>query len=171
MVGDDTNRDIVALITSVYLLRQLTHMVAQCFDCIHIKNRIHILDNGCQTFQSHTGINILLFQFRIVTVPVIIKLCEHIIPYFHITVAVTAYCTARFPASIFFSAVIINFRTWAARTAAVLPEVVFFAKFEDTFCRNSHFFVPDFKRLIIFFIDRWVQPVRIQTHHFRKKFP
>ena len=98
------------------------------------------------------------------TFPVIFELGKYVIPYFHITVAVTSYGTARFTTAVFFSTVIVNLRTRTARTCAVLPEVVFFSETEDSVSRNTNFFIPDIEGFIILFVYRRIQTVLIQTH-------
>ena len=105
------------------------------------------------------------------TFPVIFELGKYVIPYFHITVAVTSYGTARFTTAVFFSTVIVNLRTRTARACAVLPEVVFFSETEDSVSRNTNFFIPDIEGFIILFVYRRIQTVLIQTYHFGQKFP
>ena len=85
-----------------------TYQVTKGTDGSYIENGIYVLDNNCQTLKTHTGINILLFQSCIIAISVILKLGKYVVPYFHVTVAVTAYCTARFPAAVFLSTVIVD---------------------------------------------------------------
>ena len=80
---------------------------------------------------------------------VILELGEYVVPYLDVTVALTAYGTARFAAAILLAAVIVDLGTRTARTCAMLPEVVLFAEAEDLLCRNTNFFVPDVEGLII----------------------
>ena len=119
------------------------YLVQQCTDGIYIENGIHILNNNSQTLQTHTCIDILLDQFRIIAVSVIIELSKYVVPDFHITVAVAAYGTSGLAAAILLSAVIVDLRAGAAGACAMLPEVVFFAKAEDPLCRDADFLVPD----------------------------
>ena len=105
------------------------------------------------------------------TLSVILKLGKYVVPYFHVTVAVTAYCTSRLAAAIFFSTVIVNLGTWTAWTCAVLPEVILFAKFENTLCRNSDLFIPDIESLIILQINRRIKTAGIQTYHLSQELP
>ena len=171
MVCNQTNRYIRIMICTVSLSCDFADFISQSTDGIHIKNRIHILYNNGQTFQTHTGIDILLFQSLIMTFSVIFKLGKYVVPNFDITVAVTAYGTVRFAAAILFSSVIVNLGTWTAGTCTVLPEVVFFTKTEDTLSRNTYFFIPDIKCFIIFHIYRWIKTVRIKTYHLCQKLP
>ena len=171
MVSDQTDRYIVVMMNSIGFSGNFTDFISQGTQRIHIKDGIYILNNNGQTFQSHTGINIFLFQSLIMTFPVIFELGKYVIPYFHITVAVTSYGTARFTTAVFFSTVIVNLRTRTARACAVLPEVVFFSETEDSVSRNTNFFIPDIEGFIILFVYRRIQTVLIQTYHFGQKFP
>ena len=83
-------------------------MVTQSLHCIDIEHGIYILYDTCQTLQSHTCINILLDQIGIISMSVIIKLAEYVVPNFHITVTFASDCTSRFSTSILFSTVVIN---------------------------------------------------------------
>ena len=95
------------------------------------------------------GIDILLFQFSIMALPIIVELGKYDVPDFHIPVAVAAHCAARLSAAVFGAAVIINFGTGTAGTGTVLPEVILFAKFENTLGGNSDLLIPDTERFLI----------------------
>ena len=94
---------------------------------------------------------------------VIIKLGKYVIPDFHITVAVTAYRTSRFAAAIFLTAVVINFRTWSARACTMLPEVILFAKTENSFRRDTDFFIPDVESFIVIQVNGRIEAVFFKT--------
>ncbi len=114
---------------------------------------------NCQTFQTHSCINVLLFQCCIISVTIVLKLGKYIVPYFHVTVTVATNGTARFTTTVFLPTVIIDFRTWATGTCAVFPEIVFFAKFENSLSRDSDLFVPDVECFIIFQVYRRIKTV------------
>ena len=171
MVGDHAERHICIVDLSIFLACKSADMIAERFDRIHIKDRIHILYNRSQTLQSHSCINVLLFQFTVMSVAVIVKLGEYVVPDLHITVALASHGTVRTSASVFLASVIINLRTRSARSGTMLPEVVLFSKTEDPLCRDSHLLIPDLERFLIFFIDRRIQSVCIQTYNFGQKFP
>ena len=116
MVSDHTDRHISIVVFSIFFSGKFAYMIAERFKRIHIKNRIHILNNRCQTLQPHSRINVFLLELAVISVSVIVKLGEHIIPDFHIPVAVTSHSTVRFAASVFFSPVVIYLRTRTART-------------------------------------------------------
>ena len=61
MVSDDTDGNVPCVLFVILLACQLTDTVAQRTDGIYVKNGIHVLNNHCQTFQTHTGINVFLF--------------------------------------------------------------------------------------------------------------
>ena len=156
MVGNNTDRDICLLVFHVFHASHLTYFITQRFDRINVKDGIYILNNNSQTFKTHTCIDILLNQFCIVIMAVIFKLGKYVVPYFHVTVTVTTYCTARLTASVLFASVIIDFGTWTTRTCSMLPEVIFFPKTEDSLRCNSNLFIPDIKCFVIILVDRWI---------------
>ena len=149
MVCDQTDGYVILIVLLIFLACDLAYQVTKCTDGIYIKDRVNILNNNCQTLKTHTCIDVLLFQGCIVSVSIVLKLSEYVIPYFHVTVAVAAYSTARFSAAIFLSTVIVDLRTWTARTCAMLPEVIFLTETEDSVCRDSDFFIPDVECFII----------------------
>ena len=102
---------------------------------------------------------------------IVIELGEYVIPDFHVAVAVTANGTSRFSTAVFFTAVVVNFRTWSARACAVFPEVVFFSKTENPVFGDADLFIPDFKSLIILFVDGRIETVFFQTDNLCQKFP
>ena len=119
----------------------------------------------------YTSINIFLFQFCIVVMSVIIKLCKYVVPDFHIAVTFAAYCTVRTSTAVLFSTVIVYLRTRATRTGTVFPEIIFFSKTEDSLRCNSNLFVPDLPCLVILFVYRWIETLRIKTNNFCQEFP
>ena len=171
VVRDHTDGNIIIVFFPVLFVRETAHMVAQRLDRIHIEDRIHILDHGGKTLQSHSCIDVLLFQFTVIAVSVIVKLREDVVPDLHITVTVTAYCTVRLAASVFFASVIIYFRAGTAWTGTVLPEVVFFSELKDPLSRDPHFLVPDLKCLVIIHIHRRIETLRIKPDHIGQELP
>ena len=171
VVCDQTNGNIVLLIDMIRMFCDLGNLFAECTYGIYIKNRIYILNSNSQTLQTHTGIDVLMFEFCVISVSIVVKLCKYIIPDFHITVTFAAYGTSRLTTAVFLAAVIINLRTWSARTRAMLPEIVFFSKTENSVCRNANLLIPDLKSLVIVQVYRWIQTVFIQTNYLCQKFP
>ena len=165
MVCDQTDRNIIHCIHFIFLAGQLTYSVTDCFHCIDIKYGIYILHDNCKTLKSHTCINVLLGKFGVTTLSISLKLGKYVVPYFHETITVTSYFTVRFATAVFFSAVIVNLRTWTARAGTVLPEVITLSGFRiavkscDSLCRNSDFFCPDIECFIILAVNGWIQSV------------
>ena len=165
MICDQTDRYIIHCIYLVFLSRHFTDSVTDCFHCINIKYRIHVLHNNSQTLKSHTGINVLLCKFGITTLAVSLKLGKYVVPYFHETVALTAYFTVRAATSVFLASIIINLRTWTARTSTMLPEVIALTSLRitvetcDAVSRHTNFLGPDIVRFVILSIDGWIQAI------------
>ena len=171
MVYDQTDRDVLILVGLINSLCKLTYLVAQCLHRIHVENGIHFLYNDCQTLQTHSGIDIFLFQQLVMTLSVILKLGKYVVPYFHVTVAVAANRTARLAAAVFFTTVIVNLRTRSARSCTMLPEIVLFSKTENTVLCDADLIVPDIPRLIVLQIYGRIQAVRIQSDYLSKELP
>ena len=102
---------------------------------------------------------------------VIFELGKYVVPYFHVTITVTTYGTSWTAASVFFSTVIVDFGTRAARACAVLPEVIFFTKLEDAFRCNADLISPDSKGFIIFLVNGWIQTIWVESDNFSQEFP
>ena len=83
---------------------------------------------------------------------VIIKLAEYVVPYFDVTVALAAYGTSWLAAAVLFASVVVDLRTWAARTGTMLPEVVFLTKTENSLWCNTNLLDP--VRLLLLRIPR-----------------
>ena len=171
MVRDQTDGYVFRIILLIFYICKFTHFVAKCLQSIYIKNRINILNNNGQTFQPHTSIDVLLLQLAIIAFSVVLKLGKYIVPYFHVTVALTSDGASRFAAAVFFTAVIVNLRTRTARACTMLPEVVFFSKTKDTLRCNADLFVPDLERFLIVLVNRRIQSFRVQSDYLGQKLP
>ena len=108
MVSDNTDRNVLFIAFTVLTVCNLTHMVTDSLDSVNVKDRLDILHHSSKSFKSHTSVNIFLFKWCICSVLVTFKLCEHEIPEFHISIAITAYCTIRLSTTVLFSTVEIN---------------------------------------------------------------
>ena len=78
----------------VFGVGQFTYPVKKGLVGIHGKQGIHALDHNSKALQPHARINILMLQFRVMTMSVIIKLGKYIVPYLNIAVAVAAHRTS-----------------------------------------------------------------------------
>ena len=171
MVCDHTQRHIGLGALAVGSAGDRGHMVSNVHDRIHVKQAVHILTDHRQPLQAHTGVDILLDQLCIVAVAVIIELGEHIVPDFHVPIAVTAHSTIRLAAAVLLAPVIVNFRARTAGTGAVLPEIIRLTEAEDILGRNTDLLIPDLKGFLVIFVDRRIQAVLLQTYHLGQKLP
>ncbi len=171
MICDNTDGYIRVIIFLIFHARNFTHGCAQRKHRVHIENGVHILHHGGQSLQPHAGVDVLLLKLRVIALAVVVKLGEHVIPDFHVAVAVAAYRTAGLATAIPFTPVIINFRAGTTRTGTVLPEIVFLAKTENPLRGNAHLPAPDIESFIIVLIDGRIQPVRRQPNYPGQKLP
>ena len=177
MIGNQSDRNIIDCVCLIGFARHLTDLIADCFHGINIKYRIHILHDYCKTLKSHTCIDVLLCKLFITALAISFKLCKYIVPNFHKTVTFTTNLTVRISTAVFLSTIIINLRTWSARSCSMLPEVVtcsclrITVKTCNTLWCNANFLVPDFKGFFVLSINRWIQAVSLKSKHFCQKFP
>ena len=171
MICDQTDRHIIQSVYLVFLAGKFTDLVADRFHRINIEDTVHILHNDRKTLQSHSGIDIFLGKFFITALAIAFKLGKYIVPDLHETVTVTAHLTIRASTAVFFSTVIVDLRAGTTRACAMLPEVVTLSGFRitvktcDAVCRNTDLFCPDIKCLIIFSVNRRIEPVLLKTKY------
>ena len=142
---------------------QLADLMSDVHNGIDIKEGVNSLADDCQTLKTHAGVDILLLELGIVTLAVIIKLGEDVVPDFHVTVAVTADGAAGLAAAVLRAAVIVYLRAGAAGTCSVLPEVVLLAEAEDALSGDADLLVPDLKSLIVINVDGGIETVGIDA--------
>ncbi len=94
---------------------------------------------------------------------VVVELGEYVVPYLHVAVTVAADGAARLAAAVFGTAVVVDLRARAARTGAMLPEVVLLAEAEDTLRCNADLLVPDLECLVIVNVDGRIQAIRVNA--------
>ena len=143
MVCYNTNRDVVFAAVTVFLSCDIANRVKYFAYCINLKEIINTLHNTSKTLKSHTRIYVLLNKLGVVSVAVIVKLRENVIPDFHESVTIAAGLAIRAAAAVFNSSVKINFRARTARTLSVLPEVIRLAKLYYVLFRNTYLVAPD----------------------------
>ena len=103
---------------------------------------------------------------------IILELGKYVVPYLHVTVTVAAYGTAWFATAIFLTAVIVNLRTRTARTCAMLPEVILFAKPEKD--RSAGIPISLFQisnASSSSKVNRRIQTILIQSDHLGQELP
>ncbi len=171
MICDNTDGNIFFCLCPIGYPGKFTYLIPDRLDRVHIKDGIHILHHDSKTLQSHSGINIFIGQFFVVSLSIAVKLGEYVIPDLYIAVTLTTHGTSRFVAAVFLSAVKINLRGGATWSRAVLPEVIFFAKAEDTLLCHPDLFIPDIKCLIILFVYRRIQTVLWNLQYLCKELP
>ena len=171
MVGDNPQGNVHLHTLTVSSAGQLGNLVGDVHDGIHIEQGVHILADHSQTLQAHAGIDVLLGQLGIVALTVVVELGEDVVPDLHIAVAVAADSAVRLAAAVLLTPVVVDLRAGAAGAGAVLPEVVRLTKTEDLLSGHTHFLIPDFKGLVIIFIDRGIQTVLVQTHYLGQELP
>ena len=171
MICNNTDGNIFFCFCPIGYPGKFTYLFPDRLDRVHIKDGIHILHHDSKALQSHSGIDVFIGQFFVVSLSVAVKLGEYVIPDLYIAVALTTHGTSRFVAAIFFPAVKIDLRGGTTWSRAVLPEVIFFAKAEDPFLCHPDLFIPDIKCLIIFFIYRRIQTVLRNLQCLCKELP
>ena len=171
MVGDDADGDIVLLICTVLFAGDALHMVQNSGNGINFKQVIHILHDNGQTLQAHAGINVRFGQQRIGALAIGIILAEHQVPDFHEAVAVTANAAGRLAAAILQAAVKVDLTAGAARTRAMLPEVILFAQADHVVFGDADRLGPDIIGLVIVLIDRDIQAVSGDFQLFGQELP
>ena len=170
MVSDDTERNVLLVVLLVSAVSQSAYLVHQSAVCIYVEKGCNILADNSQSLKSHTSIDVLLDQIGVISVSVIVELGEYDIPYFHETVSLATHNVLR-ACTILLSAVIVDLRARAARTCAMLPEVVFFAKTVDSLFRDSDLLVPDAESLIIVKVNGRIETVCRDSYAFGQELP
>ena len=140
---------------------------------------MHTLQHGGKTLQAHTGIHGGMRQQIHVTCGITVKLHEHKVPNFDVTVTVFFRRTRR--ASGYISSMVVkNFRAGATGAGiAHGPEVIAFVFFTAGFVANTretrrvntYFVQPDVSRFVVFRINGNPQAICWQLDDFGQKFP
>ena len=173
MIGHDTYRYVALLAARCLILDatgELADEITKILQRIDVEDGSYILNSDGETLETHTGIDVLLREVTVVSLTIIVKLREYDVPDFHVTVALAAHNVLR-AVSVLLTTIIVDLGTWSARSGAVLPEVVFLAELVDVVLRDMHHILPDVIRLLIVYIDRRIQTVRIQADTLGQKLP
>ena len=164
VVGDNAQRDVDLLILVILDASDALDVLHDVADGIDLEQRANALYNTSQTLQTHTGIDVLLLELGVVAVAVVVELREYVIPDFHVAVAVTANRAVGLVAAILFAAIVVDLRARAARTRAMLPEVVGLAKAENALSGDADFLVPDFKCLVVINVDGRIETIGVDAN-------
>ena len=171
VVGDDAQRDVGLLVLVVVDTGEVRNGLHDVLDRVDLKEVVDALHDAGQTFEAHTGIDVLVLERRVIVVAVVVELGEDEVPDFHVAVAVAADLAGGLAAAVLFSAVIVDLGAGAAGTGAVLPEVVFLAEADHVVFRDADVLRPDVPCLVIVFVDGAVELVRRDLQHFREELP
>ena len=179
VVGDDAQRHVFLAALAVARAGDLRDLVRDVHDRVDVEERINVLAHNGQALKTHAGVDVLLLELGVVVVAVVVELGEDDVPDLHIAVAVAADGAAGLAAAVLFAAVVVNFRAGAARTGAVLPEVVLLAELEDAVLGDTDLLVPDAERLVVggrglvAGENRGIQAVRVEADPLgaRQEFP
>ena len=173
VVGHDTYRYVALLAARCLILDatgELADEITKILQRIDVEDGSYILNGDGETLETHTGIDVLLREVTVVSLTIVIKLREYDVPDFHVTVALAAHDVLR-AVSVLLTTIIVDLGTWSARSGAVLPEVVFLTELVDVVLRDMHHILPDVIRLLIVYINRRIQTVRIQADTLGQELP
>ena len=171
VVRDDAKGDVVLLVFVVVDTGDVGNGLHDVLDRVDLEEVVDALHDAGQTLETHAGIDVLVFERRVIVVAVVVELGEDEVPDLHVAVAVAADLAGGLAAAVLFSAVIVDLGAGAAGTGAVLPEVVFLAETDHVVFRDTDVLRPDVPRLIVVFVDGAVEFVRRDLEDFREEFP
>ena len=171
MVSYNTQRNILFLILVILNACNLGNLFHYILNGINLKKIINTLHNAGKAFKSHSRIYILLSKLCVISVAVIIKLTENIIPKFSISVALAARSAIGASAAVFFASVKINLTARTAGTLTVLPEIILFAEPYNMRRVNANLLSPNIKRFVIVFINGYPKLINRHVKNIRAKFP
>src|SRR5262249_30196314 len=153
MVRDDAHRHIVGLDAAIGFFGEFFHRGDDGAEQIRIIVALHTLHDRRNAFQTHTSVDVLLWQRGERAIRGATVLHTDQIPQLEKTVSLTTQdilrsCPKGRPL------VNMNFRTRpTGASIAHGPKIVLFPQTHDTLSRYAYLFVPDVKRLVIIAID------------------
>ena len=171
MVGYNTDGNIVLKIVAVGLARNLTYGVKKASYCVYLKEVVNTLHYACKSLKAHTRVDIFLRKLGIITVSIIIKLREYVVPDLHESVTVASGLTVGGSASVLETSVKVDLRAGAAGTGAMLPEVVSLAELYDVILRHADLVSPERVRLVVKLVNRGPEKICGDLETFGKEFP
>ena len=139
-------------------------MVQHALDSVHLEQVAHALHHAGQALEAHAGVDVGAGQPLIVALAVRIELAEHQVPDLHKAVAVAAGAAGGLAAAVLDAAVEVDLGAGAARTGAVLPEVVLLAHADHVVGGDAHLLGPDIIGLVVVQVDRDIQLVLGNGH-------
>ena len=164
MVGDNAQGYVALFTLAIVRTGDLGNLVGNIHYGINIKQRIYALANDRKTLKTHAGIDIFLRKLSIVSVSVVIKLREDVVPNLYITVAVAANGAVGLAAAVFLASVIVYLRAGTAGACPMLPEIILLAEAEYLLGGYAYLVMPDAPGLIIVEVHRGIKPVRVESY-------
>ena len=125
MVSDNFQRNVSIWIFIILNTSAFCSSLDDWENQISFKVCFAMLQHRRQTFKTSTSINIFMLQWFIRAIWHFIKLSEHEIPNFKVTITITAWCTVRIVTTMFRTLVKENFTIWSTRAFANFPEIIF----------------------------------------------
>ena len=159
VVGDNADGDIVVSIVAVGLARDSANVVDYLTDGVNLEHIVNALHYASETLKAHTGVDVLLCKLGVVAVAIVVELREYVVPDLHKSVAIASGLTVGRAATVLESAVEVDLGAGAARTGAMLPEVISLAKTNDVSGVNADLVYPDLVSLLVVLIDRGPEKV------------
>ncbi len=134
------------------------------------------LKNSADTFETHTGIDVLSLQRNQGAIAHAFVLHEHVIPNFNIAVVFAVHALDRVPERFGLrsevAAVIVDFGAGAARTGvAHFPEVGVSIKAHDAVIRKTGHVLPNLPSFVIVLVHGCEQTFLRELPNFSQKFP
>ena len=171
VVGNNTNGNIGVLIDAVFLACDSTNVVKHLANGVNLKHVVNALHYASETLKTHAGIDVLLCELGVGAIPHVVELSEYVVPNFHKAVAVTTGLAIGRATAILNAAVKIDFGARAARTCAVLPEVISLTEANDVLGVNAYLLHPNVVGLLVLNVDGGPKQVGGDFKSFGQKFP
>ena len=168
MVGNDLQCHIALGALSVRYAGELRSFFNDREKQVGFEVILFLLKNSSQTFQTCTGIDVLLGKRQVGSILLTVELGEYKVPDLKETISVSAHLVFRIRAE-FFALIKENFRVWAAWAFPDFPEVI--GKRIDMVFRQADHFMPVVMRFIVIGINGDVEAGLIELQDFGQKFP
>ncbi len=147
-------------------------MLHNILNGIDLENVVNALHNAGKSFKSHSRINIFALHFGIIAVSVAVELTENEIPdlYDIILIALSfKACLVKFSAAANSVEMYLAART--ARSRTMLPEIIFFAKTNNSVMWNTDIILPNLLSLVVAFVYSYPKAIGRDLKSFSEKFP
>ena len=170
MVGDNTDRNVCCGVIVIVYTCNGADFLHNVLNSINLEQVVNILHYAGKTLKSHTCINVLCRKLSIITLAVIVELCEYEIPYLDNSVTFSCLFKA-LERTVLFTSVKVYLRAGSAGSASVLPEVVCLAELDYSVTGYADFVSPDVACFIVFFVNRYPESVFRDFKHLCEILP